>query len=121
MYFSSPISFCHGAQPILTKRITKTKIEWRIRNLTYPREVYNVTVEPTKKAIVVRTTNKKYYKSIDVPEVDRCQITLEQESLTIDYKFNTLIVTVILQYYTNDKYLFIHECFNLRVISYLLV
>lgn len=62
--------------------------------------MYNVTVEPAKKAIVVRTTNKKYYKSIDVPEVDRCQIILEQESLAIDYKFNTLIITVILQYYT---------------------
>jgi sulfate adenylyltransferase subunit 1 (EFTu-like GTPase family) len=72
------------------------KIEWRIRNLPYPCEVYNVTVEPTKKKIIVRTTNKKYYKSIDVPEVNRCQITLQQENISMDYKFNTLIILVII-------------------------
>jgi len=79
--------------PMLTKRITKTKIEWRIRNLPYPLDVYNVTVDPVKTAVVVRTTNKKYFKSINVPELERCQTSLDPTKLAIDHKFNTLIIT----------------------------
>lgn len=88
-------SFCSVLfQPILTKRITKTKIEWRIRNLPYPRDVYKVTIDAAKQAIVVRTENKKYYKSINVPELDRCELPLDEKNLSIDYKFNTLIILV---------------------------
>lgn len=81
-------------QPILTKRITKTKIEWRIRNLPYPRDNFNVTIDPVKRTIVVRTVNKKYYKAIEVPELNRCELSLDESCLAIDHKFNTFIITV---------------------------
>ncbi|CAD7003065.1 protein DPCD [Ceratitis capitata] len=79
--------------PALTKRITKKNIEWRIRNLPYPVDVYQVTAEPDKRAIVVRTTNKKYYKVITVPELDRCNLLPSQSNISIHHQYNTLIIT----------------------------
>lgn len=81
-------------QPILTKRITRINIEWRIRNLPYPLETYAVTVDATKKSIIVRTTNKKYFKEIPMPELTRCNIEPMQDQLKISHQHNTLIVTV---------------------------
>lgn len=79
--------------PLLTKRITKKNIEWRIRNMPYPLEVYNVTVDPDQRAIVVRTTNKKYYKVISTPDLDRCGAEMSQANLSVHHQFNTLIIT----------------------------
>lgn len=81
-------------QPILTKRITRINIEWRIRNLPYPLETYAVTVDATRKTIIVRTTNKKYYKEIPMPELTRCNIVPEQDHLKLMHQHNTLIITV---------------------------
>jgi len=49
-------------EPVLTKRLTKNSLEWRIRNLPYPIETYSVTASPDDCSITVRTTNKKYFK-----------------------------------------------------------
>jgi len=38
---------------------TRQSFEWRIRNLPYSIETYDVTVDQSGRAIVVRTTNKK--------------------------------------------------------------
>lgn len=81
-------------QPILTKRITRINIEWRIRNLPYPLETYAVSVDATRKTIIVRTTNKKYYKEIPMPELTRCNIVPEQDQLKLIHQHNTLIITV---------------------------
>lgn len=81
-------------QPILTKRLTRNNIEWRIRNLPYSLETYNVTADQTKKMIVVRTTNKKYFKEIPVPELSRCGLLPSQEHISIAHQLNTLIITV---------------------------
>ncbi|XP_018323341.1 protein DPCD [Agrilus planipennis] len=80
-------------QPFITKRITKKNIEWRIRNLSYPIETYNVTADSTKNKIIVSTSNKKYYKEISIPELKRVNLLPEQSSLCISHKFNTLIIT----------------------------
>lgn len=79
-------------QPTLTKRITKKSIEWRIRNLPYPRDVYSVTADD--EGITVRTSNKKYFKKISVPELDRAGLKTEDSHLTFTHQFNTLIITV---------------------------
>ena len=80
--------------PTLTKRITKKNIEWRIRNLPYPIENYQVSADPDKNCIIVRTTNKKYYKIITVPELERCSIQPKQENIAIFHQYSTLIITV---------------------------
>lgn len=81
-------------QPILSKRITRNNIEWRIRNLPYPLEIYNVTADESKNAIVVRTTNKKYFKEIYVPELSRCGLLPSQDAITLAHQHNTLIISV---------------------------
>ncbi|XP_068149636.1 protein DPCD [Drosophila tropicalis] len=81
--------------PLLTKRITKKNIEWRIRNMPYPLDVYSVKAQAEKRAIVVSTSNKKYYKVISVPELDRCGVPPQQSSITVHHQFNTLIITYI--------------------------
>lgn len=81
----------NSTAPTLTKRITKKSIEWRIRNLPYPKDVYSVTVDSD--GITVRTSNKKYFKKITVPELEKVGLKPEESSLTFHHQFNTLIIT----------------------------
>ena len=45
-------------QPVFVRKDTKAAFQWRIRNLPYPIETYNVTCDPEQN-VVIRTTNKK--------------------------------------------------------------
>lgn len=81
-------------QPVLTKRITRKNIEWRIRNLAYAIDTYQVTADTDKNAIVVRTTNKKYFKEIAVPELKRCGLIPDQTHISVAHQHNTLIISV---------------------------
>ncbi|XP_055307672.1 protein DPCD isoform X2 [Sitodiplosis mosellana] len=81
--------------PILTKRITRHNIEWRIRNLSYPIETYLIKVDNAKRSIVIRTTNKKYFKEIHVPELSRCNLLPQLDAMSIIHQHNTLIITVL--------------------------
>ncbi|XP_030757374.1 protein DPCD [Sitophilus oryzae] len=80
-------------QPFITRRNTRINLEWRIRNLPYPIEVYSVLVDKELSALIVQTTNKKYYKKIIVPDLQRLCIELEQENVSFSHRFNTLIIT----------------------------
>ena len=53
---------------------------------------YSVTVDLDANQIVVRTSNKKYFKRIDVEELDRARVPLEEPNLTWSHENNTLIV-----------------------------
>lgn len=75
-------------------RITKTCLEWRIRNLPYSQDIYSVTAEPENRCITVRTSNKKYFKKISVPDLERAGVSLEQNRISFLHKYNTLIITV---------------------------
>lgn len=77
--------------------MTKRNLEWRIRNLTYPIEVYSIVADPENKCIIVKTSNKKYYKKLEVPELTRLGVTIEQKNIEFTHKFNTLIITVNFQ------------------------
>ncbi|XP_075221747.1 protein DPCD [Lycorma delicatula] len=79
--------------PYIVKRVTKTNLEWRIRNLPYPLETYSVTTDQNEKCIVVKTSNKKYFKKLQVQELDRVGLVPEQQALDYSHKFNTLIIT----------------------------
>uniref|UniRef100_U5ELK9 Protein DPCD n=1 Tax=Corethrella appendiculata TaxID=1370023 RepID=U5ELK9_9DIPT len=81
------------SEPFLVKRITRHAIEWRIRNLPYPIEVYSVSVDVANKSLIVRTANKKYYKLIQVQEFERCNYEPKQQDLSIRHQSNTLIIT----------------------------
>lgn len=81
-------------QPQLVRRNTRINLEWRIRNLPYPIETYSISAENDEKCIVVRTTNKKYFKKLQVPELTRINLPLEQANIQFIHKYNTLIITV---------------------------
>ncbi|XP_023012395.2 protein DPCD [Leptinotarsa decemlineata] len=80
-------------QPIVSRRNTRLNLEWRIRNLPYSMDTYSVTVIPEERCLIVRTTNKKYYKKLVIPELNRLNLELEQSSVSFSHKFNTLIIT----------------------------
>lgn len=93
-------------QPFVVHRITKTKLEWRIRNLPYEVEVYQLSVDPVEKCIVVRTTNKKYYKKIPILELQRLNLIPDESYLKYSHSYNTLIITVsnnFIEIFTNLK------------------
>lgn len=46
-------------QPIFFRQDTRDAFQWRVRNLTYPADVYSVTVDQAERKLVVRTSNKK--------------------------------------------------------------
>ncbi|XP_068633891.1 protein DPCD [Battus philenor] len=79
-------------QPILTRRNTRINLEWRIRNLPYPIETYSIKADSTNRCIVVSTTNKKYYKKLEVPELERLNIPVQQANIQASHNFNTLII-----------------------------
>ncbi|KAK2584093.1 hypothetical protein KPH14_006536 [Odynerus spinipes] len=81
-----------SSTPFITRRITKTSLEWRIRNLPYPKDVYSVTAEDDN-TITIRTSNKKYFKKIKVPDLERIGVKLEQDRITFTHQYNTLIIT----------------------------
>ena len=80
----------NATAPMLTKRITKRSIEWRIRNLPYPLEVYSVKADDD--GITVRTSNKKYFKKIEVQELLRAGLKCDDSLISINHQFNTLII-----------------------------
>ncbi|XP_049762816.1 protein DPCD [Schistocerca cancellata] len=79
--------------PYVTMRITKSSLEWRIRNLPYPLDMYSVTADPENKCITVRTSNKKYFKKLLVPDLERAGVSVQQSRIQYTHKYNTLVVT----------------------------
>ncbi|CAG9787852.1 unnamed protein product [Diatraea saccharalis] len=79
-------------QPIVTRRNTRINLEWRIRNLPYPIETYSISANNNDKCITVRTTNKKYFKKLKVPELERLNIPLEQANISSTHQYQTLII-----------------------------
>uniref|UniRef100_A0A3P8ZHR0 Protein DPCD n=1 Tax=Esox lucius TaxID=8010 RepID=A0A3P8ZHR0_ESOLU len=81
------------SNPIFLRKDTKTSFQWRVRNLPYPKQVYNLSVEPDQRCCVIRTTNKKYYKKFNIPDLDRSQLPLDSSALSFTHVNNTLIVS----------------------------
>ncbi|TSK17977.1 Protein DPCD [Bagarius yarrelli] len=82
----------NSSNPVFMRKDTKTSFQWRVRNIPYPADTYKVTVEPLERSCIIRTTNKKYYKKFNVPDLDRCQLPLESSALSFSHANNTLIV-----------------------------
>merc|ERR1719456_404838 len=70
------------SNPIFMRKDTPEHFQWRIRNLPYPASVYSVAVDHEKQDVVVRTSNKKYYKRIAVPDLRRVGLVLKDDLLT---------------------------------------
>jgi len=83
--------------PIFVRQDSPTQLIFRIRHLFHPPEVYSVSIENNSnnkgQSIVVRTSNRKYYKRIEIPEMNFLSIPLESKDLQWKYANNTLIIT----------------------------
>lgn len=44
--------------------------------------------------ITVRTSNKKYFKKLNAPDLERVGLKPEQDRITFTHQHNTLIITV---------------------------
>lgn len=79
-----------SSNPILVRKDRPHAFEWRIRNLPYPKPTYEVTVDGDQ--IVVRTTNKKYYKRIAIEDMQRARLPLEEAAVEWTHENATLII-----------------------------
>lgn len=79
-----------SSNPILVRKDRPHAFEWRIRNLPYPKPTYEVTVDGDQ--IVVRTTNKKYYKRITIEDMQRARLPLEEAAVEWTHENATLII-----------------------------
>jgi hypothetical protein len=43
--------------------------------------VYSLEIDHNKQEVIVRTSNKKYYKRFDIPDLKRLKINLDESSL----------------------------------------
>ena len=75
------------------RKDTKDRFEWRIRNLPYPKDNYIIEVDHDKQQIILKTKNKKYYKRIDVPDLKRQSLKLDEENIAWKYANNTVIIS----------------------------
>nr|XP_061792392.1 protein DPCD-like isoform X2 [Nerophis lumbriciformis] len=81
------------SNPVFMRKDTKSSFQWRIRNLPHPKDVFNVSVQPPERSIVIKTSNKKYYKKFGIPDLDRMQLPLDSSALSFTHANNTLIVS----------------------------
>ncbi|XP_076815471.1 protein DPCD-like [Clavelina lepadiformis] len=81
-----------NSNPVCIRRDTRRAFQWRIRNLPYPLTAYQVTVDDDKHGITIRTSNKKYFKKLTIPDMERSRLVLDSNSLTFAHANNTLIV-----------------------------
>ena len=81
-----------SSNPTLLRKDRPHAFEWRIRNLPYPKPTYDVSVDEDAQQIVVRTTNKKYFKRIGVEDMQRARLALEPAALSWTHENNTLIL-----------------------------
>jgi hypothetical protein len=82
-----------GANPSFTRsQDAPGSFVWRVRNLPYPKETYDVRCDHEAQQVVIRTSNKKYFKRFEVPELKLLDKKLEDAALSWDYRNFTLIV-----------------------------
>eukprot|EP00054_Salpingoeca_dolichothecata_P000656 m.17249 g.17249 ORF g.17249 m.17249 type:complete len:196 (-) comp11089_c0_seq1:24-611(-) len=88
---SSGLLAVSSTNPIFVRSDTSKNFEWRIRNLPYPLDIYQLTVE--NEQLVLRTTNKKYFKKFEIEDLKRCGLSLESGLASMAHANNTLIIT----------------------------
>ena len=81
-----------ATNPVFARKDRPHAFEWRVRNLPYPKPTYDVSIDAEQNQIVIRTSNKKYFKRVDVEEMDRARLPLESAALSWSHENSTLIV-----------------------------
>jgi len=77
--------------PVVVRIDTRKQFQWRIRNLPYPIDNYDVKVE--NRHVVIRTKNKKFFKKLSITDLDRFSLPYLQPSVSFAHANNTLILS----------------------------
>lgn len=83
------------SSPILSRSDTEDYFRWIVENLPYPSSTYSVTVDKETHHIVIKTSNRKYYKKLELPELTDQGVQLDEKSLTWRHSQDTLTVSYI--------------------------
>lgn len=78
--------------PAFYRLDTPTAFQWKVRNAPPPLDNYRVTVDSESRQIVIKTENKKFYKTFSIPDLDRCSFSYDSKKLLIKHQLNTLII-----------------------------
>ncbi|PRP83389.1 protein DPCD [Planoprotostelium fungivorum] len=79
--------------PIFVVQDSVPSYVWRVRNIFYPQEkTYQVSCQPRDRKITIRTTNKKYFKVFNIPDMDALGLPYEEDKLSWSYSSPTLII-----------------------------
>jgi hypothetical protein len=83
-----------GLNPAWHARDAPQFWEWVVTNIAYPKATYSVTVDAEKQQLVLRTTNKKFFKRWSVDVLRRRALALEQDAVTFahDPKAKMLVI-----------------------------
>jgi hypothetical protein len=82
--FFTPFPFLHSfpffslLSLSLSLSLSSPLSQFRVRNLPYAKDVYMITVDHSTQQVVVRTTNKKYFKRISITDMKRFHIPLDE-------------------------------------------
>ncbi|PNG99041.1 Protein DPCD, partial [Tetrabaena socialis] len=108
--------------PLFSRKDTRDCFQWRVRNLPYPADCFQVCIDHAQRQLVVRTSNKKpaqrpprnnrrapttnrrhpnltaspnrrYYKRFPVPELDVLSLPLSDAALTWAHANATLVIS----------------------------
>jgi hypothetical protein len=83
-----------SSMPVVLRQDTKEAIQFRIRNLNYDADVFSVSIDAADTTtLVVRTSNKKYFKKLQIPELLRAKLPLEQSAVSFEHERGTLIIS----------------------------
>lgn len=78
------------------RKDTNLDFQFRVRNLSeFSKENFVVEIDKAKNEIVIRTTNKKYFKRFEIPDLKRLNFNLEENNLKVNFQNKTLIISVI--------------------------
>ena len=80
-----------NVNPVLVRKDRVNAFEWRIRNLPYPKPTYSVTVDGEARQLVVRTTNKKYFRRWSVDALKRRGLPLDPAALQLAHDGKTVL------------------------------
>lgn len=79
--------------PVFIPQDSSSAFIWRIRNLPYPKNIFQLSVDEEKQQIVLRTTNKKYFKRFDIPALKRLELKLDPRLVSCEHSNQTLKIS----------------------------
>jgi hypothetical protein len=99
---SNDIAQCSD-NPTFSQEDTTEYFQWIVTNLPYPASTYDIKVDSVRQQIVIRTSNKKYYKRIDVPDMVDRGLQLSDKLLQWKHSQNKLVVSYLKPVGTDDR------------------